>query len=121
MKYLLRPLDNSYPEIWFDTNSITDLARLGALDEDVIYVGGCAYHAPIGEMRPSTRIATTYVRELEADVSRLSFMVQSAVKNNYGSVAGEDGKLYMMIAADDFETMDSFVDSLESAKEDDES
>lgn len=67
MEYLLRPLDSDYPDIWFDTNNINDLARLGGWDEDVVYVAGTAYHAPMNEKRPSMRIVTEYVRELESE------------------------------------------------------
>lgn len=67
MKYLLRPLDSDYPDLWFDTNNINDLARIGGWGEDVVYVAGTAYHAPLNEKRPSTRITIEYVRELEAE------------------------------------------------------
>ncbi len=55
MKYLLRPLDSDCPDRWFDTNNINDLARLGGWDDDVVYVAGTAYHAPMSEMMNETK------------------------------------------------------------------
>lgn len=70
MKYLLRCLDPEFPDLWFDTNSVYDLARLGGWDENIVYVAGTAYHAPLpGERLDSpTGPTPTYIRELEAEL-----------------------------------------------------